>query len=158
MTITLRIRRILAAAAATVALMAVGLPAAQADASIGKMSASLTIAPYSGAFGVQSVKVAGYVVMTPAEAQSLIDQRYNVVIRLWGDDEFSDNLLLGPYSPDEFYAEQGVGLRFKSQKQVGNSILNEDWGDDEVYAGVRLLKPSTATLKSVETLPVRGSW
>ena len=50
MTITSRIRRIVAAAAATMAVMAVGLPAAQADASVGSMSAKLTrCAPYSGA-------------------------------------------------------------------------------------------------------------
>ena len=160
MTITSRIRRIVAAAAATVAVMAVGLPAAQADAYVGSMSANLKIAPYSGAYGVQSVTVEGTVNMLPGEAQSLIDRRYNVVIRLWGEDGFSDDLRLGPYSPD--FASASIvfpgGLYFKSQKLVGNSVLNEDWGGDEIYAGVRLLKPDSTTLRSAETNTVYGSW
>ena len=91
MTITSRIRRILAAGAATVAVMAVGLPAAQADASVGSFYAtSLKIAPSCAACGVQSVKVEGSVTMPPSEAQSLIDRHYNVVIRLWGEDGFSE--------------------------------------------------------------------
>ena len=142
-TTTSRIRRILAAAIATAVVMAVGLPAAQADASVGSMAASLKIEPSCAACGVQSVKVEGTVTMPPSEAQSLIDRHYNVVIRLWGEDGFSDDLRLGPYSPD--FASASIvfpgGLYFKSQKLVGNSVLNEDWGGDEIYAGVRLLKP-----------------
>ena len=160
MTTTSRIRRILAAAVATVVVMAVGLPAAQADASVGSMAASLKIEPSCAACGVQSVKVEGTVTMPPSEAQSLIDRHYNVVIRLWGEDGFSDDLRLGPYSPD--FASASIvfpgGLYFKSQKLVGNSVLNEDWGGDEIYAGVRLLKPDSTTLRSAETNTVYGSW
>ena len=159
MTITSKMRRILAAAAATLAVMAVGLQAAQADASVGILTPGyLSIQPVSGASGVQSVQVQqGAVYMSPTEAQSLINQRYNIVIRLWGDDEFSDDLRLGPYSPDELYAGF-AGLMFKTTKQVGNSVLNEDWGDDEIYAGLRLVKPDSTTVRSATSNVVHGSW
>ena len=143
--------------------MAFGLPA-QADASVGNMSASLTITSScvggGSACGVEAVKVTGFVSMTQSEAQSLLNQRYNVVIRLWGDDAFSDDLLLGPYSPAEVYADSS-GLRFKALNYVGSSLLNEDpgWGVvDEIYAGVRLLRPDTSTLRSAETNRINALW
>ena len=156
MTITSRIRRIVAAAAATVAVMAVGLPAAQADASVGAMTATLQVNP-TPLPGQQFVKVEGVVRMTPTEAQRMIDSRYNLVIRLWGEDGFSDDLLMGPYNPANVHADIW-GLRFSTGNYVSNSVLNEDWGVDEIYAGVRLIRPDSTTLKSAETNLVRGSW
>jgi hypothetical protein len=104
MTSTSRIRRLLAAAAATVAVMAVGLPAAQADASVGAMTATLQVNP-TPLPGQQFVKVEGVVRMTPTEAQRMIDSRYNLVIRLWGEDGFPDDLPMGPYNPADVHAD-----------------------------------------------------
>ena len=156
MTSTSRIRRLLAAAAATVAVMAVGLPAAQADASVGAMTATLQVNP-TPLPGQQFVKVEGVVRMTPTEAQRMIDSRYNLVIRLWGEDGFSDDLLMGPYNPADVHADFW-GLRFSTGNYVSNSVLNEDWGVDEIYAGVRLIQPNSVTLRSAETNGVYGSF
>jgi hypothetical protein len=48
--------------------------------------------------GYQWGEVWGDVKMSPAEAQDLINSGHTVVIRLWGDDTFSDDLLNGPYT------------------------------------------------------------
>ena len=160
MTITSKIRRTLAAAAATAAVMAVGLPAAQADASVGAMWPSLQINPSCplcvNPTYKQDVQVEGVVKMTQTEAQRMVDQRYNVVIRVWGEDTFSDDLLIGPYNP-YIWAEYD-GLHFRDVRSVYNWVLNEDLGGDEIYAGVRLVHPTSTTLRSAETNRAYGSW
>jgi hypothetical protein len=154
MTIASKIRNTIAVLGATAAALAVGLPTAQADAAIGSMTANLSITPAES--GYKWVHVHGNVPMSQVEAQSLINERHNVVVRLYGEDTFSDDLLMGPYT-----AVSGAnydGLWFSIAHKVRNSLLNEDWGTDEIYAGVRLLKPTGDTLRSDETNRVTGSF
>lgn len=63
-------------------------------------------------------------------------------IRLWGSDTFYDDFLFGPYvtTAIDYGAypcpEGGYG-NIHASFLVSGSTLNEDWGTDEVYAGVR---------------------
>jgi hypothetical protein len=149
-----RIRRTIAVAAAAAAVLSVGLPATSADASVGSMTANLRVTPVEGQPGYQWVHVYGQVNMTRAEAQDLINRHYNVVIRLWGDDPSSDDLLMGPYTP--VVSAEYFGLHYSVAHKVPNSLLNEDWGEDDLYAGVRLVQPNTVTLRSAESNRVWG--
>jgi hypothetical protein len=142
--------------AAAVAVMTVAVPTAPADAAVGSMTANLRVTPVDGVPGYSWVHVYGQVGMSQIDAQSLINSRYNVVIRLWGDDPASDDLLMGPY--DSTMSAGYYGLYYSIANKVPNSLLNEDWGGDEVYAGVRLVQPNTVTLRSAETNRVYGSW
>lgn len=156
MTIASKFRSTIAVIAAAAAVMIVGLPTASADAAIGSMTANLRVTPVQGEPGYQWVHVYGNVKMTQAEAQLLVNESHNVVIRLWGEDTFSDDLLMGPYT-----AVRGAnydGLWFSIAHKVRNSLLNEDWGGDEIYAGVRLHYPNGQTLRSAETKRVYGSF
>ena len=156
MTIVSRTRNTIAVMAAAAAVTLVGLQAAPADAAVGSMTAGLRVTPVSGQPGYQWVHVYGNVKMSQVEAQQLINEGHNVVVRLWGEDQFSDDLLMGPYS-----AVRGAnydGLWFSIAHKVPNSLLNEDWGQDEIYAGVLLVQPNTQTLRSAEPNRVVGSF
>ncbi|MDX6698767.1 MAG: hypothetical protein QOE65_2164 [Solirubrobacteraceae bacterium] len=130
-----KIRTVLAIATVAVAAMTFGISAASADAAVGPLSASLTITKAGN--GYSSVLVTGVVKATPAETQEMLRKDYRVVFRLWGSDTFSDDFLYGP-DPASVVATSR-GLEFKGQAVVRNSVLDEDWGVDEVYAGVRLV-------------------
>jgi hypothetical protein len=82
--------------------------------------------------------------------------RSGIAVRLWGEDQFSDDLLGGPYTPARWANHDG--LRFALTHKVHVSLLNEDWGEDELYAGVRLLYPNTQTLRSAETNRLFGTF
>jgi hypothetical protein len=151
-----KIRTITAVIAAAVAVMTVAVPTAPADASVGSMTANLRVTPVDGQPGYSWVHVYGQVAMSRTEAQDLINSHYNVVIRLWGDDPSYDDLLMGPYTP--VVSAEYFGLSYSIANKVPNSLLNEDWGDDELYAGARLVQPNTVTLRSAESNRVYGSW
>ena len=102
-----RIARIAVAAVAAIGIAACS-QAATADASVGQVTAKLTITQYKP--GYHNVAVFGKVPMSQTEAQGLIDSGHRVVMRLWGDDSYSDDLLLGPYNAT-FYATSN-GLEF----------------------------------------------
>jgi hypothetical protein len=156
MTITSKFRTTVAAVAVAAGVMTVGLPAAPADAAVGSMKPNLRITPVQGQPGYKWVEVWGYVPMSQTEAADLIRSGHNVIIRLWGDDPASDDLLMGPYNPSVWANYDG--LRFAIASKVPNSLLNEDWGEDDIYAGVRLIQPNTLTLRSAETNRVYGSF
>jgi hypothetical protein len=105
------------------------------------------------------VRVAGQVPSTTrAEAQSLKDNGYKIVLRLWGDDPSYDDLLRGPWNPESFYVTN-QGLTFFSRVKVSNATLDEDWDQaypyirdqDELYVGVRLVNSAGTTIMSKET-------
>jgi hypothetical protein len=133
--------------------VAVMIDAAPANASIGSMSASLSISPAGG--GLRNVVVSGVVrTSSYSEALQLYNSGHRVVYRLWGDDPIWDNLLFGPASVFQYEARSD-GLYFYNLIQLNSSYLNEDrsWTDnyDEVYAGVRLVNLSGSTIRSAET-------
>lgn len=132
---TSKIRTAVTALAVAAGLMAFGASAAPADAAVGKLSANLSIGKIGP--GVSGIELTGVVKMSQAEAQEMLRKDYRVVFRLWGSDTFSDDFLYGP-DPASVTATTR-GLEFRGQAGLRTSILNEDWGMDEVYAGVRLV-------------------
>lgn len=129
-----KIRTAIAVAAAAVAVMSVGASAAPAGAAL-KMTPKLTIAKNQPSYS--TVQVTGVVTGTPAEIQNAIDKDYRIVWRLWGDDTFYDDFIHGPDPAGITRTAQG--LEFKGLAVMKTSKLNEDWGMDEIYAGVRLV-------------------
>lgn len=130
---TSKIRTALAVAAAAIAVMSVGASAAPADAA--SLTAKLSIAKNQTSYS--SVYVTGLIKGTPTEIQKFVDKDYRVVWRLWGDDLFSDDFIHGPDPASITRTAQG--LEFKGLAVMKTSKLNEDWGVDEIYAGVRLV-------------------
>lgn len=131
---TRKIRTAIAVFAAAVAVLSVAASAAPAGASVGPLNASLSITKQGN---YSSVRVTGYVRATPDQTRDLLAKDRRIVWRLWGSDTFSDDLLLG-YQPASVYASSR-GLEFSGFALVRNSVLDEDWGTDEIYAGVRLV-------------------
>ncbi|GAA1017266.1 hypothetical protein Aple_094420 [Acrocarpospora pleiomorpha] len=99
--------------------------------------------------------------MTEFQAQQLKNTGHPIVLRVWGEDKVSDNVL---YGPDSFKAydvtKRGIELHTYYYFKSGTT-LNEDsgWFDDEVddiYVGAHLLNPAGSTLRSVESNTVHG--
>jgi hypothetical protein len=67
-----------------------------------------------------------------------------VEARLWGEDEWSDDFLGGPYVLSSAFS----GF-YMIDVCVNSSTLNEDWGQDEIYAGVRVYDASTGKQREV---------
>jgi hypothetical protein len=149
-----RITRTIATAVA-LAGAAVAFTGAPAQASIGPATGELIITPYKP--GYSNVAVFGRVFMPQGEAQALINQGHKVQLRLWGEDTFSDDLLMGPYNATYFASSQGLQFH-KVLIGIPNSVLNEDWGTDELYTGIRLLNRNNQTVRSGETNRVTGSF
>jgi hypothetical protein len=78
----------------------------------------------------------------------------HVEVRLWGDDQWNDDLLKGPERAGYF-----DGLSFSHEWWVTDDELDEDWdGTDEIYAGVRIFDEHGNRRETAETNRVRGSW
>lgn len=138
--------------------------AAPADATIGAVEARLTIG--SGSSSTCLVSVSGRVGMTPTEAQALINSGHKVLVRLWGDDPVSDDLLRGPITlpnPNGRLSVTLQGLVFDLNQSISVHTLNEDtllgpFDLDEIYAGVRLVNSGGTTIRAVETNRVKGTF
>src|SRR4051812_14294286 len=74
------------------------------------------------------------------------DASHRVEVRLWGDDTWSDDFLAGPFV--HYY---GFGNFYSIDMCANSSTLNEDWGEDEVYAGVRVYDSSGHQTEAVES-------
>jgi hypothetical protein len=137
-------RRTLRRVATVMSLVVAGVAGAGA-ATASAASAELSIEP-TGLFNQYHVSVSGSVRTPPPGSY--------VEIRLWGDDTFNDDFLLGPrqsgiianrFYADDFYVYRGV--------------LNEDdIGDDEIYAGVRVYQADGKQIDSVESNRVVHSY
>jgi hypothetical protein len=153
--------------------MTAGALAGRADAAIGPVE------PYFHVIFLREnptgntclISVGGYVSMSQAEAQNLLSSGYKVVVRLWGDDPVSDDLLGGPYTLTRTNGRLrfGVvpsptreGLVFDVRRYTAANLLNEDafvsYEGDEVYAGVRLMDPAGRTIRAAETKRVTGTF
>lgn len=125
--------------AATVGVLAlvfaVGLAVtpAQANPQLKPTTVNLEIKPTNGYY---TVNVWGNFRMTEAEAQQFIDNGGYVEIRLRGQDTFSHDILLD-YRAPHMYAGccTDAGLWFVASTPVDRAKVNEDIGEDEVYAG-----------------------
>jgi hypothetical protein len=115
--------------------VAVMIGAAPAHASVGSMTVRLSIAPAGNGF--YYVYVYGWVrTSSEYEAEQLTRSGCRATFRIWGDDSFSDDLLLDTNGMTHSYKPDG--LYFSGFWWAPAGALNEDWGGDEVYAGVRL--------------------
>jgi hypothetical protein len=75
-----------------------------------------------------------------------------VEARAWGDDEWSDDFLGGP-----FVFESSWSGFYTIDFCMNKSTLNEDWGQDEIYAGVRVYDLSTRRqIESFESNRIHG--
>ena len=146
-----RIRTALAALTIAVAAGAATGGVAPAEAAIGPMTAKLTVSPYKP--GYHNVAVFGTVKMPQAEAQALLASGYRIQMRLWGDDPWFDDLLIGPYYPEFGPAATPNGLEFhRVMIGINDRRLNEDpEGFDELYVGARLVNAAGQTIRSTET-------
>jgi hypothetical protein len=153
-TTTIRTRIIRAAAiAVAVAGAGLGFTGAPAQAAVGPATGELFITPHKP--GYHNVAVEGRIRMYQGEAQQLLNSGYKVQLRLWGEDTFSDDLQLGPYTATAYAGQLGIEFH-KVLIGQRDSILDEDWGNDELYAGIRLVKPNGQTVRGGETNRVTG--
>jgi hypothetical protein len=144
------------ALAASVAAMGLAAIGGTAQASVGVMSDELYVTPYIQGQS-SNVAVFGKVTMSRSEAQWYVDHNYKVSLKLWGEDTFSDDLLMGPYNATIYATDQGLEFH-KVVLAVSNSLLNEDWGGDELYVGARFTTPTGSTIRSRETNRVNGNF
>jgi hypothetical protein len=79
----------------------------------------------------------------------------SLLLRFWGDDPSSDDLILGPIV---YGLPPGDDNGFRDTC-VNSGTLDEDWGEDEIYAGVRVYDAFTGVQREVaETNRIRGSF
>ena len=155
MSIASRVRRTALALSVVAAVGAAGLSAAPAGAAVGSPQGTLTITPFSP--GYHNVAVFGVVPMSRAEAQGLINSGHRIVLRLWGEDTFSDDLQMGPYNATIHATDKGLEFH-KVRLQIDDDVLDEDWGTDELYVGMRLVNGNGATIRTGETNRVNGNF
>ena len=72
--------------------------------------------------------------------------RMRVEVRLWGEDEWSDDFLGGPY-----VQSYDFGGFYLIDFCINKSTLDEDWGRDELYAGVRIYNSAGRQIESAES-------
>jgi hypothetical protein len=161
-----RTRRVAAIAFAVAGFAAVST-AAPASA---YMTANLSIGSTMQS-DICSVGLYGDFPMSKSEAQAKINAGYGVVVRIWGDDQYYDDLLAGPYrlgpyghtiSYGQVWATDN-GLQYVIRMDMTASRLNEDSvpGNpydemDDIYAGVRMVNKGGSTIAKVESNRVYG--
>ena len=118
----LGIRLSILAAFATLAAVAFGGPGA---ASASAATATLSI-PYSGCVNSYGTHF-DYTMRVQGTTANYYGMR--VEVRLWGDDEWYDDFLGGP-----FIQSYSWGGFYSIDFCMNKSTLNEDWGQDEIYA------------------------
>jgi hypothetical protein len=130
---TMNRRRALAALGTAGAFMAgATLSAAPAQAAVTQY-ARLVILPAGG----------GYYDLFISGQSAKANAAYG--IRLYGDDEWFDDYLANRVG----YLQTGPDGYFGTQWRVPGSLLNEDWGRDEIYVKVGVSGGSTLTSNNV---------
>jgi hypothetical protein len=134
----------LAAVVASLILATVGASTASAAA------ANLTLTPTSTP-NLYRATVSGFV-------SNYYPRGADIAVRLWGEDEWYDDLLVGPVGGtlDGDFLPGPFTISFN----VSGSTLNEDKGArDELYAGVRIYNHSTGQqVQTAETNRLYGYW
>jgi hypothetical protein len=143
----MRARRTLTLLATVTSLIVAGVAgggAATASAATGTLSI-----PYTGCVNSQGTQY-DYTMRVHGTTNYYPDGM-RVEVRLWGEDEWYDDFLGGPY-----VASYDWSGSYSIDFCVNRSTLNEDWGRDELYAGVRVFDASTGKQReAVETNRIR---
>lgn len=146
----MKMRNALALLAVAATLVATGLAASPANAAGGRLTITRT------ASGLYNVTVCGNVSNAyPGGAYT--------EIRLWGSDTFSDDFLFGPWVTTAidygaYPCPEGGSGNIYASFLVSGSTLNEDWGEDEVYAGVRARNNRNGSLQTFSTNTISRSF
>ena len=132
-------RRLLLALAAVVALAAsvFGAGTTAPAGAATRYSMRLSISPYIP--GISCFEVQGLVPMGAYEAHGYTNNGAYALLTMSGDDPgLTDDLLVGPlkatkdtYDPRIFASDQGIHIWWWGC--VSNDVLDEDWGEDEIY-------------------------
>jgi hypothetical protein len=64
---------------------------------------------------------------------------------------------MGPYNATIYATDKGLEFH-KVRLQIDDDVLDEDWGTDELYVGMRLVTPGGSTVRSGETNRVTGDF
>ena len=146
----MKMRSAVALVAIAATLAATAMTAAPASAAGGRLTITKT------ASGLYNVTVCGNVTNAyPGGAYT--------EIRLWGSDTFYDDFLFGPWTTTAIdygaypCPEGGYGNIYASFL-VSGSTLNEDWGTDEVYAGVRARNNRNGSVQTFSTNTISRSF
>jgi hypothetical protein len=137
----MHVRTLLARFALAASLVGVGFATA-GSASASAATATLSVA-YSGctnSYGQHfdyTMRVRG---------TTATSSRTRVEVRLWGEDEWSDDFLGGPY-----VQSYDFGGFYWIDFCINKSALDEDWGRDEIYAGVRVYNAAGQQIETVES-------
>ena len=146
----MKMRNALALLAVAATLVATGLAASPANAAGGRLTITRT------ASGLYNVTVCGNVSNAyPGGAYT--------EIRLWGSDTFSDDFLFGPWVTTAidygaYPCPEGGSGNIYASFLVSGSTLNEDWGEDEVYAGVRARNNRNGSVQTFSTNTISRSF
>lgn len=176
-TVSNRFRTSFALSAAALAVTVAASPA-RAQAAVGSPTGALTVDYLRGSDGARvsptrcTVIVLGQIRMSRTEAQRLLNSGHRVIVRLWGEDPQTDDLLR-EYSLIQ--GESGTpgsirrtqlwvnteGIGFRTYERVSPGLLDEADAvgvpeRDELYAGMRLVNSRGATVRSGETNRVTG--
>ncbi len=121
----------------------------------GSTSATLSVSPGNP----HQVWVRGLFEMSQFDAQGYINNGARIYIALWGDDPTYDDLLVqsGP-PPNVSLWASSAGLNFSWGYLASSSLLNEDWGRDELYATVLFVDVDGNHLNDVESNRVYGNY
>ncbi|MEU1689289.1 hypothetical protein [Micromonospora sp. NPDC005707] len=131
-------------AATVVAAGAVAGTAAPALAVTAKLEIFLQCQTNDGRYWDYTVQVSG------ATSRWYYD-KYSVEVRIWGDDEWSDDLLGGPYRTLYDNSSGGGPGYYTFAVCMNSSTLNEDVGLDDIYAGVRVYNASGVNSETAES-------
>ena len=82
--------------------------------------------------------------------------RYRLDCKLYGDDVWYDDHLFTLESQSIGATNPSTSMVTTFTTTVGQSLLNEDWGKDEIYAYVQLYNPYTGVRRSRRSPVVSG--
>lgn len=141
--------------------------AAPAGAAIGPVTGA-KLSLQASSKPICPLTVDGTVPMTQSEAQALITSGHHIVVRLWGEDPYSDDLLAeyhlwrASILERSYISVTSKGLRFRVRARETARRLDEDnvhdLDGDELYAGVRLVDGRGRTVRAAETNRVYGTF
>ena len=124
---------------------------------IGNIFARMTVTRNDQLPGYHTIGIGGHLTTTQGEAQELINGGARITYDLWGEDTFSDDHLLHREALSMQATAQG--LEFSSGiGDVKSSALDEDWGRDELYVIVCLVRGDGRVLRASQTSTVRGDF